>query len=194
MPIALSANIALFYCPYTLVMRCGRVSEIKPLWWFEFMSRELHHVTRSHDMARSNHWCQWLVLFRTTYRTVSFCNWDVALRNLPESIWVEVEAHSLDAFSIWTANFSFKVDWYIYYWHKLVLELQTTQSAVRYLYHSGTQCTSLMCIHIREWRGRSIGYRKVLFQFSIIFHSSIFEYGFLYKRKIILRRLSSLTS
>ena len=45
---------------------------------FNFCPERLHHVdvTISHDKARSNRWCQWPVLFVTTYRTVSFCNWD----------------------------------------------------------------------------------------------------------------------
>ena len=57
-------------------MECGRISGIKPIW-FDVCLEKLH-VTIPHDMARSNHWCQWPVLFRT-YRTVNFCNWDSVL-------------------------------------------------------------------------------------------------------------------
>ena len=65
-----------FDCPYTLVIRCGRVSGIKPiLVVLNFCLDKLNHVTLSHDMTRSKRWCQWPVLLRT-YRTVNFRTWD----------------------------------------------------------------------------------------------------------------------
>ena len=53
-----------------------------------FCLKRVHHVTISHDKTCSNRWCQWPVLFRTMYRMVSFCNWDVALQKLPGLIYV----------------------------------------------------------------------------------------------------------
>ena len=65
-----------FYCLYTLVMRCGRVSSIKPnLVVLHFCIDRLHHVIIYHDKACSNRWSLWPKLCRT-YRTVYFCNRD----------------------------------------------------------------------------------------------------------------------
>ena len=50
--------------------------------------KRLHHVTISHDKARSNCWFQWPELFRT-YRTVNFCKWDSDAGNLSALTWVQ---------------------------------------------------------------------------------------------------------
>ena len=30
----MSVSLDFFYCRYALVMRCGRISGIKPIWWY----------------------------------------------------------------------------------------------------------------------------------------------------------------
>ena len=50
------------------------------------------------------------------------------------------------------SQFSFRNDLCIYYWLVSVLDLWTTRTAVRYLYLSDTQCTSVnkLCFVITE--------------------------------------------
>ena len=105
-----------------------------------FCFERLHHVTLSHDKARSNRWCQWHVLFRTTYKTVRFFKWD-SVRNFPVSIWVRAQVYSTDANFLYDQStfFSRLTDEYINLL-KLVLEPRTVRSAVRCREHSDTQC------------------------------------------------------
>ena len=67
-----------FIAPILLWWSVRGYLESNPFGDLNICLERLHHATKYHDKARSNHWCQWPVLLRTTYRTVSFCNWDVA--------------------------------------------------------------------------------------------------------------------
>ena len=78
----LAVSYFFLYSIYTLVVRCGRVFEIKPIWWFlNFYVERLHHVALSHDRVHSNRWCRWakpsrhsILLPSQTYRLVNCCS------------------------------------------------------------------------------------------------------------------------
>ena len=88
------APIIIFWSNYSLLpLYCG--NDVWENIWnqthlvvLNFCLERLHHITRSHKEARSNHWCQWPELFRT-YRTVKFSNWDSGARNLSGSTSVQ---------------------------------------------------------------------------------------------------------
>ena len=77
-------KFSFFYCPYTLVMRRGRVSKSNPFGGIEFLSRKIapHYHTSWYGTLKPLV-SLWPVLFRT-YRAIRFCNWDCILEISPD--------------------------------------------------------------------------------------------------------------
>ena len=77
--------VGFFFCPYTLVVRCGSVSGIKPIWWYCFsVSRDystLPYLTIWHAQSVG---VSDLCCLEHTEQSTSVT--EIAFRNLPWSI------------------------------------------------------------------------------------------------------------
>ena len=94
------------YCPYTLLMRCGRVSGNKRIWLCWISVRRVYttlpYLTLWHaETVGVSHLC---CLEQHTEPLGSIT--EITFRNLPASIWVCLRVHSPGAiYLIWPASF-----------------------------------------------------------------------------------------